>query len=102
MIAIRGVTYKVNLISLNTTSNSLLKLILNRSTLYPTFLLYKEFNIFSIEKVYCNSLLLLIYKYKYLSSKSKTRYNTRDKYNTNSNIFNRTLYIPSGCKVLLV
>lgn len=83
-----GVTYKDYLTLLNTTINSLIKVINSKQSkpfLYLTNQLYIDFNVQSISILYNKSLLLLVYKYRHCLNTIDHNYNTRNKCHSNLN-----------------
>jgi hypothetical protein len=74
-----GGTYKDYLTHLNTTINSLIKVIISKPFLYTTNQLYIDFNEQCISILYYKSLLLLIYKYRHCLNTIEHNYNIRNK-----------------------
>jgi hypothetical protein len=78
-------TYKDYLTLLNTTINSLIKVINSKPLLYPTNQLYIDFNVQCIFILYYKSLLSLVYKYRHCPNTINYNYNSRNKCNSNLN-----------------
>lgn len=80
-----GGTYKYYLTPLNTSINSLIRVINSKPFLYPTNQLYIDFNIQHISILYYKSLLLLLYKYRHCLNTIDHNYSTRNKCLSNLN-----------------
>lgn len=62
VIAMWGGTYYINIVNLEVTLRTLIKIILNLPRCYPTKNVYNDFNFFNLKELYYNNFILYMLK----------------------------------------